>query len=106
MFGRRAFTRVPRDKRSKLDSKIRQCIFLHYAHEFGYRLWDPQNKKVIRSRDITFFEDQTIDDIEKTNKSTFSVDSPVNLDIVPPPVLDDDHQGPPHVDIHVCDMQA
>jgi len=39
VFGCRAFVHVPRDERSKLDSKAKQCIFLGYGHEeFGYRL--------------------------------------------------------------------
>ena len=64
VFGCRAFVHVPRDERSKLDNKAKQCIFLGYGHEeFGYRLWDPVNKKVIRSRDIVFFEDQNIEEI-------------------------------------------
>jgi len=34
--------------------------------EFGYRLWDPIDRKVIRSRDVVFFEDQTIADFDKS----------------------------------------
>jgi len=38
VFGCKAFVHVPRDERSKLDSKAKQCIFLRYGHEeFGYR---------------------------------------------------------------------
>ena len=58
VFGCRAFVHIPKDERSKLDSKSRQCIFLGYGHdEFGYRLWDPVDKKVIRSCDVVFLED-------------------------------------------------
>ncbi|QHO13807.1 Retrovirus-related Pol polyprotein [Arachis hypogaea] len=40
-----------------------------YGHEdFGYRLWDPVSKKIVRSRDVIFLEDQTIEDLEKTDK--------------------------------------
>ncbi|KAB5537672.1 hypothetical protein DKX38_015205 [Salix brachista] len=57
------------DERSKLDVKTRQCIFLGYGlDEFGYRLYDPVEKKLVRSRDVVFMEDQTIHDIEKTEK--------------------------------------
>ena len=39
VFGCRAFVYAPRDERSKLDSKTKQCIFLGYSNEeFGYRL--------------------------------------------------------------------
>ena len=69
VFGCRAFVYVPRDERSKLDSKIRQCIFIGFCHEeFRYRFWDRVDKKVIRSRDAVFLEDQTIADFEKSEK--------------------------------------
>ena len=39
VFGCRAFVHIPKDERSKLDDKAKQCIFLGYGHdEFGYRL--------------------------------------------------------------------
>jgi len=54
---------IARDQRSKLDSKTRPCIFLGYSEdEFGYRFWDLIDKKVVRSRDIVFMEDKTIED--------------------------------------------
>ena len=69
MFGYRAFVHIPRDERSKLDGKSKQCIFIGYGHEdFGYILWDPMKKKIIRSQDVIFLEDQTIEDFEKTEK--------------------------------------
>ena len=38
----------------------RPCIFLGYGdNEFGYRVWDPVDKKVFRSRDIILMEDKT-----------------------------------------------
>ena len=41
MFGCRIFIHIPKDKRSKLDKKSKQYIFLDYAHkEFGYISWD------------------------------------------------------------------
>ena len=48
VFGCRTFVHVPKDERSKLDVKEKSFIFLRYGHEeFGYRLWDPMNKKLI-----------------------------------------------------------
>ncbi|RDX79229.1 hypothetical protein CR513_40379, partial [Mucuna pruriens] len=42
-----------RMKRSKLDMKTRQCIFIGYGHdEYGYRMYDPVEKKLVRSRDV------------------------------------------------------
>ena len=69
VFGCKAFVHVPRDERSKLDSKTKQCIYLSSpSDEFGYRLWDPVKKKTVRSRDVVFIEDETIKDIGKPEK--------------------------------------
>ena len=55
VFGCRDFVHIPKDESSKLDPKAKQCIFLGYGHEkFGYRLYDPVDKKVVRSRDVVF----------------------------------------------------
>jgi hypothetical protein len=41
VFDCRAFMYIPKDGRSKLDSKTNKCIFLGFENgEFGYRLWD------------------------------------------------------------------
>jgi hypothetical protein len=69
VFGCKAFVHIPQDERSKLDSKTRQCIFLGYGgDQFDYKLFDPMARKVVRSRDVVFVEDQTIEDIVKTKK--------------------------------------
>jgi len=76
VFGCRAFVHVPKDERSKLDKKTRQCIFIGYGEdEFGYRFYDPVEKKLVRSRDVQFMEDQTIEDIDKVKKTTPEKDS-------------------------------
>ena len=50
-------------------SRIRACLFLGYDYdEFGYRVWDPVDKKVFRSRDIIFMEDKTLVDWESQKK--------------------------------------
>ena len=59
VFGCRAFAHVPKEQRTKLDDKSIPCIFIGYGdEEFGYRLWDPVKKKVIRSRDVVFRESE------------------------------------------------
>ena len=69
VFGYRTFVHVPRDKQSKLDSKTKYYIFLGYSNEeFGYKLWDPATKKIIRSRDVVFFANQTIEDLDRVKK--------------------------------------
>lgn len=70
VFGCLAFVHIPKDERAKLDSKTKQCIYLGSPkNEFGYRLWDPVKRKIIRSRDVIFFEDQTIEDLKQAEKS-------------------------------------
>ncbi|RDX98967.1 hypothetical protein CR513_18044, partial [Mucuna pruriens] len=71
VFGCKAFVHVPKDERSKLDMKTRQCIFIEYGHdEYGYMLYDLVEKKLVKSRDVQFMEDQTIKDIDKVKKAT------------------------------------
>ena len=57
---------MPKERRTKLDDKAIPCIFLGYGNEeFGYRLWDPNTKKFIRSRDVIFHEDEIFDSEKK-----------------------------------------
>ena len=71
VFGCKRFVHVSKDERSKLDAKSRQCIFIGYGEdEFGYRFYDSIEKKLVRSRDVKLMEDQTIEDIDKMEKST------------------------------------
>ena len=69
VFGCKAFVHIPKDERSKLDVKTCQCVFVGYGqNEFGYRLYNLLEKKLIRSWEIVFMEDQTIVDINKMEK--------------------------------------
>ena len=44
------YMHVAKDQKSKLNSKSKPCIFLGYLEdEFGYKLWDILDKKVVRS---------------------------------------------------------
>ncbi|RDY10892.1 hypothetical protein CR513_04511, partial [Mucuna pruriens] len=76
VFNCKAFVHVPKDERSKLDMKTRQCIFIGYGHdEYSYRLYDLVEKKLVKSRDVQFMEDQTIEDIDKVKKTTLEKDN-------------------------------
>mgnify|MGYP000468105623 FL=1 len=56
------YMHVAKVHRSKLD-KSKPCIFLGYSDdEFGYKLWDLLDKKVVGSLDIIFMEDKEIED--------------------------------------------
>ena len=74
---------VPKDERSKLDVKLGISIFVGYGQdEFGHRFFDPVKKKLVRSYDVVFFEDQTIGNLDKVEKND-SCDSLVDVDLVP-----------------------
>jgi hypothetical protein len=54
VFGCIAYTHI-NHARGKLHPKSLKCTFIGYrGDEFGYRLWDDQNKKIIRSKDVVF----------------------------------------------------
>ncbi|GJV58461.1 putative RNA-directed DNA polymerase [Tanacetum coccineum] len=64
VFGCKASVHIPKDERSKLDVKGKPCVFLMYGqNEFRYRLYDPVQKKLVRSRDVVFEEDLTLKDV-------------------------------------------
>ena len=76
VFGCKAFVHISRDERSKLDAKIRLCIFIGYVEdEFVYKLYDPIKNKLVRSRDVQLMQDQTVENINKVEKTTPEKDS-------------------------------
>ena len=59
VFGCDAFAHVLRDERGKFDSKTRKCILVGYSLQSkAYRLYDPQRRKLIVSRDVKFSEEE------------------------------------------------
>ena len=88
VFGCKAFVHVPKDERSKSDAKSKQCIFIGYGeNEFGYKFYDPVEKMLVRSHDVKFMEDQTIEDIDKVENSTPKEDNSVtDFQPVQPPI--------------------
>jgi hypothetical protein len=56
-FGCEAFVHIDKENRTNLESKYKKCTFIGYGvNDFGYRLWDYENKKIIRSRYVIFNE--------------------------------------------------
>ncbi|KAL6977755.1 hypothetical protein U1Q18_052729 [Sarracenia purpurea var. burkii] len=83
-----AYVHVPKDERSKLDDKTKKCVFVGYGlDEFGYRLFDPINRKLIRSRDVIFMENHTIDDIDKAEKGVPTPENEEMVDVDPVPIV-------------------
>lgn len=57
IFGSEAYLHVPKDERTKFDSKSVKCNFVGYSDtQKGYRLWNPETKKVKIGRDVIFNE--------------------------------------------------
>ena len=52
-----SYVHIDSDAHSKLDAKSKICFFIGHGDEkFGYRFWDKQNRKIIRSRNVIFNE--------------------------------------------------
>ncbi|KAK9133630.1 hypothetical protein Scep_013158 [Stephania cephalantha] len=97
-FGCVSYVHINAENRSKLDAKSKMCIFLGYGVDsFGYRLWDPESKKVIRSKDVIFNEDVLYKDrIKKKEEPKRS--KYLELDDIPP--YDPDQSVTEHIDEH------
>ena len=67
-------------------------ILINGHEEFGYRLWDPMSRKIVRSRDVVFLEDQLVDG-DKIEKDSSSVEIPIRIYPVVPPTMHDNHGG-------------
>ena len=60
IFGCVTYVHVPNEKRIKLEDKSYKCVFLGVSEESkAYRLYDPESKKIVTSRDVIFAEEET-----------------------------------------------
>ena len=81
VFGCKAFIHVPKEQRTKVDVKSIQCIFIGYGdEEFDYKFWDSKMRKVIRSKDVVFHEDQTVKYANKEEQQSEKVTMDVTID--------------------------
>mgnify|MGYP002776752891 FL=1 len=62
IFGCDAFVHIRSELRNKLDAKSTMGIFMGYGDEgeMGYRIWLPQSRKIVRSRDVVFNEEKLL----------------------------------------------
>ncbi|XP_047307512.1 uncharacterized protein LOC124911109 [Impatiens glandulifera] len=59
-YTRWCFVHITQGDKSKFDVKSYECIFLGYVQdELGYKLYDLVEKKLVRSSEVIFFEDET-----------------------------------------------
>ncbi|KAJ4754257.1 polyprotein [Rhynchospora pubera] len=69
VFGCIAYTLVNSQSRKKLDEKSEKCIFIGYCTQSkGYRLYNPNSKKFIVSRNVLFDENACWNWKEKTSE--------------------------------------
>lgn len=69
IFGCLCFSYVPQVKRDKLDKKVEPAIFIGYSNTFmAYRIFQPQNGKLLISKDVKFMEDKQWNWEETTEK--------------------------------------
>lgn len=61
VFGCPALAHIPKEKRRKLDTKSVECIMMGYSDvSKAYRLFNPENCKIIISRDVVFLEGRKV----------------------------------------------
>ena len=57
VFGCNVYVHIPDEKRRKLDAKAVKGVFVGYpAGRKGYKIFIPENKRFVSSRDVTFME--------------------------------------------------
>ena len=76
-FGCKAFVHIDKENKTNLEDKSKKCTFIGYmVTDFGYCLWDYENHKIIRSRDVVFNEKSIYNDqlhrkkVERKTQST------------------------------------
>lgn len=80
-FGCVAYTRILEDKRGKLDARAMKGVLVGYYGDAAYRVWDPQMRKIVKSRDVVFEEGRGHRTIPVEGESPSN-----STDIVPAPV--------------------
>ena len=81
VFGCKAFIHILKEQRTKLDDKVIPCILIGYGdNEFDYKFWDPEKRKVIRSRNVFFHEDWIMKDSNKEEQQLEKVIMDVTID--------------------------
>jgi len=57
VFGCDAYVHVPKEKRTKFDSKSKMCIYIGYKDGLkGYKILNPETRKVVYKRNVAFRE--------------------------------------------------
>lgn len=96
-FGCTAFSLNKKPSKGKFEPRSTECRLIGYSrHSKGYRLWDPESKIVIRSRDVTFMDPAELPDDASDDKEFLEValtDTTMNeIEEDPPQKTEEDHQ--------------
>ncbi|PNY01730.1 copia-type polyprotein, partial [Trifolium pratense] len=95
IFGCIAFAHIPDSQRSKLDDKSVKCVHLGLSEESkAYKLYDPERKKIIISRDVVFEESKgwnwnKSSDKKEEHSSNNEILSDEEIDTTAPAIADD-----------------
>ena len=96
VFGCVCFSHVPQVKRDKLDKKSEPGVFIGYSSPSkAYKIFQPQNGRILVSRDVNFMEDQQWkweQSEEQMESSTEQQESPI-LEIINDNIDDEPVRG-------------
>ncbi|KZV28520.1 hypothetical protein F511_15600 [Dorcoceras hygrometricum] len=74
IFGSIAYAQVPEQERSKLDDRSRKLVFIGYnENSKGYKLFSPDSRRIVISRDVEFDEDATWNWRSKTENDSYDI---------------------------------
>ena len=69
IFGCLAYSLVDSQKKNKVESKSKNCIFIRFTKGVnGFRLWNPETRSVFTSRDMVFDEKVMLQEKSKTEE--------------------------------------
>jgi hypothetical protein len=80
ILGCAAAALIPTELRKKLDPTAIPGWFVGYPQNVkGWRIWDPRQRKIIISRDVTFNEEKFIGDVSADTKVMHKACEPFNI---------------------------
>ena len=75
-FGCKAFPLNKKPSKGKFERSSKPCVFVGYAKEVkAYRVWDPETRKIVESRDVEFDEERFTTKVtdEKESSTLFEI---------------------------------
>lgn len=101
VFGCEAWALTPSGQRTKLDAKSHPCTFIGYCEDSAsttYFLFDPDTRRIIRSRDVLFNEEKNTISVppqEATQLTVVPITTSVTAPVIQPAGLLPDPPSPP-----------